>query len=282
MLTPEDRTYLANKHRGGINNFEGNFYENLYAIYKIALLLKLYSENQDDVILSSQIKEAFVDDLLISYSSGKLDFYQLKNVKSLTWSSGSSHTLQYDFERQKELMKEAEKRFSLFLIYSDKSSNVTSIPNTISDCTQANHFPYFQDLNRLLMESIEFKKAIAAISAYQSFQTDQLCVLATILLGVWYSLAQDNVPLTCIIQKIKKLPLAGNNFIFDETLQIDEEVKSILDEIPDFSYVVAGTIFCWSYKKRMKGEIQKTFYSNFEREVLVNKPTNFSELELLM
>ena len=250
MLTTEDLIYLENKHRGGINNAKGNSYEVLYAVYKIALLLSLYPENYEEIILSSQIKDAFVDDLLVRHYCGKRDFYQLKNTTCLTWQSGSSHTLEYDFKRQMELIKGNSKIFSLFLVYSDKNSNVTSIPDSISDCTQTEYFPYFSDLNRLLMESSVFKNAIFQISAYPFPQIDKLFSLASMLLGVWESLDKENVPLSKIVQKIKDYPLSGNNFIFDESFEINKEAMAIFNKISDFTYVNIGAAFYWKYKER--------------------------------
>jgi hypothetical protein len=282
MLTTEDRTYLENKHRGGINNTKGNSYEAFYAVYKIALLLRLYPKNYEDIILSSQIQYAFVDDLLINHYYGKLDYYQLKNNQDLTWQSGSTHTLEYDFKRQKEEMEENSKIFSLFLVYSDENSNVTSIPESISDCTQTEYFPYFSDLNRLLMESSVFKNAIFQISAYPFPQIDKLFSLASMLLGVWESLDKENVPLSKIVQKIKDYPLSGNNFIFDESFEIDKEAMAIFNKISDFTYMNIGAAFYWKYKEKDNGEINKASYLSFEREVLKHQPTNFDELESLM
>ena len=35
-ITSEEREYLKNKHKGGLNNSKGNTYENYYATYQIA------------------------------------------------------------------------------------------------------------------------------------------------------------------------------------------------------------------------------------------------------
>ena len=281
MLTIEDRKYLNNKNRGGISNSKGNSYENLYAVYKIALLLKHYPNN-DGTSLTAQVKDAFVDDLFISHNSGTLDFYQLKNVASLTWLSGASHTLEYDFIRQKELMEAEGRTFSLFLIYSNSECDLTPIPIAISDCTQIFHFPYFPSLNRLLLESPEFKNAIEEISAISSPQNDKLLTLATILLGFWESTEKNNVSLTNIVQAIREINITGNNFIFDELIQIDLEAIHIYNKIPNFKWINSGSTFYWTYKENMKGEMLKSSYFEFEKAVLKNKPADYYELESLM
>ena len=64
-ITEADRQYLKHKNRGGKNNAKGNRYENYYAVFQIALLLNSHHERLDDVYLTTQLSNAFVDDLLI-------------------------------------------------------------------------------------------------------------------------------------------------------------------------------------------------------------------------
>ncbi len=282
MLTVEDRKYLANKHRGGVNNSKGNAYEDTFAVYQIAHLFKLYLGDYDRVILSSQIQDAFVDDFLISHPLGKEEYHQLKNVESLAWQSGSSHTLEYDFKRQKELLNEDYKDFSLYLVHSNPDSNLIPIPESISDCTEVLLFPYFEDMNRLILECIEFKDVIAGVSGYKNPTADQLGNIATILTGVWNWSGKQNISLGLICQRICKLPLAGNNFIFDPILLLNTEVKDILEKIPDFTFQVEGSTFHWTYKQKLNGEINKSAYSGFEKVVLTNRPEHFIDLYPLL
>lgn len=281
MLTPEDQSYLDHKHLGGTSNSKGNSYENFYSIYKIAVLLKKFPSN-DETRLSAQIKDSFVDDLYISHKQGSAEFYQLKNVQTLTWQTGSSHPIEYDFRKQKELMNNVAIPFTLFLVYSNTDCNISKIPESISDCTKIEYFPYCSSLNRLLLESIEFKNAISDISAYTLAPVDKLYELSTILLGVWDSLEKKDVALIEIVQKIKGFSYIGNNFIFEEDLQVDFLARKIYDNIPNFHYMIFGSTFYWSYKVKMKGEIERGNYLVFESKVIKNEPNTFNDLELLM
>ena len=280
MLTAKDREYLANKHRGGLNNSKGNSYENIFAIYKIASLLKDYQNTQETVI-SAQIEDAFVDDLFLSLPQDKYEFYQIKNVQSLTWQSGSSQSLQYDFNRQKELMDAKNASYELFLIYSDSNSNVSNVPHPISQCTRTIFFPYYTSLNRLLWEYNDFKSVISNIAANRDATVDELLGLATILMGVWDASDKTNLSLVQYIQKIKDLPLTGNTFIFVEELIINPKAIVIYNKIPNFTHWIVGNAFYWSYKN-MKGSINKGSYLSFEMLVIANKPQNFTDLESLM
>ncbi len=281
MLTTEDRSYLNNKHRGGANNFKGDCYENYYSVYKIALLLKHFPLN-DITKISAQVADSFVDDICISHKQGQVEFYQIKNVKSLTWQSGSSHTIEYDFCKQKEKMLDEKTPFTLFLVYSDRQSDITKIPDCITDCTKTDFFPYFPSMNRLLFESTSFRNAISEISASQDLSIDILEKLSIILLGLWSALEKDDVSLNELVTKLRAFNSVGHNFIFDLVLQISNFAKDIYDRIPFFSYMTIGSTFYWSYKHIMKGEMYSPSYLNFEKAVIRSVPKSFDELEVLM
>jgi hypothetical protein len=171
--------------------------------------------------------------------------------------------------------------YELFLIYSDSSSNVSNIPEPISQCTQTEFFPYYNSLNRLLWEYDDFKTAIANIAANRDATVDQLLALATILLGVWD--ASDKAKLTIVqyLQKVNDLSQAGNTFIFSEELNINPKAVLIYNKIPNFTHWIIGNAFCWTYKN-MKGSIHKPSYLSFESQVLANNPQDFTDLESLM
>ena len=149
-ITSEEREYLKNKHKGGLNNSKGNTYENYYATYQIANCMFRYLEKLENVHFSSQLENAFVDDLLISTPDSHKTYHQLKNVASLTWHTGTSHTLSGDFKRQMEISSENKENFELKLIYSDQNSNITEIPIGISQYTSVVHFPFYSTLNQLI------------------------------------------------------------------------------------------------------------------------------------
>ena len=81
-ITEADRQYLKHKNRGGKNNAKGNRYENYYAVLQIALLLNSHHERLDDVYLTTQLSNAFVDDLLIGVGNSNKTYHQIKDVIS--------------------------------------------------------------------------------------------------------------------------------------------------------------------------------------------------------
>lgn len=98
-ISRSERKYLKHKHKGGKSNSQGNDYEDHFSTYKIALLLNAYKNQWKETKITSQI-QSFVDDLLIQHPDSRRDYFQLKNVKSLTWNHGKSghteHTKQYE------------------------------------------------------------------------------------------------------------------------------------------------------------------------------------------
>ena len=62
-LSYDDLIYLSNKHRGGINNKNGNSYEDFYTV---CLIFRLMASNHSaDTLVCRQKENAFVDDLYV-------------------------------------------------------------------------------------------------------------------------------------------------------------------------------------------------------------------------
>jgi hypothetical protein bacD2_24866 len=68
-ISPQEKKYLKNKHKGGNNNSKGNIYESFYTTYCIALFMNSHITQLDSVHFTSQLEECFVDDLLIEESN---------------------------------------------------------------------------------------------------------------------------------------------------------------------------------------------------------------------
>ena len=80
-ISPPERKYLKNKHKGGNNNSKGNIYESFYTTYCIALFMNSHITQLDSVHFTSQLEECFVDDLLIEESNTAHRIYhQIKDV----------------------------------------------------------------------------------------------------------------------------------------------------------------------------------------------------------
>lgn len=138
-ISPQEKKYLKNKHKGGNNNSKGNIYESFYTTYCIALFMNSHITQLDSVHFTSQLEECFVDDLLIEESNTAHRIYhQIKDVKNLSW---QTKRLQYDFERQMDISSEMGENFELKLVHSNSSTMVTPIPEEIVPSTSVSFFP---------------------------------------------------------------------------------------------------------------------------------------------
>lgn len=71
MLTSDQEKYLEHKHQGGLNNQKGASYEDNYAVFQIVVYARKYKKSLDCVFFQTQLKDSFVDDLLIVCPSQK-------------------------------------------------------------------------------------------------------------------------------------------------------------------------------------------------------------------
>ena len=144
-ISPQERKYLMNKHKGGNNNSKGNIYESFYTTYCIALFMNSHMAQLDSVHFTSQLEDSFVDDLLIEESNTAHRIYhQIKDVESLSW---QTKRLQYDFERQMNISSERGEDFELRLVHSNSPTMVTPIPEKIVSSTSVSFFPAEKSLN---------------------------------------------------------------------------------------------------------------------------------------
>ena len=84
-ITQKEKKYLKNKHKGGKNNSKGAIYESYYATYQIVSFMNQYITQLSNVHLTTQLRDAFVDDLFIEEPNAHKTYHQLKDVKDLTW-----------------------------------------------------------------------------------------------------------------------------------------------------------------------------------------------------
>lgn len=275
-ITEKERKYLKNKHRGGKNNSKGAIYESFYAVYCIAYLMDKFIMNLESIQFTSQVENTFVDDLLIEINQTEKSYYQLKNVKDLTWSTGK---LKYDFKRQMEISKERGENFNLRLIYSSPNSTVANIPHDISEHTTASFFPACESLNQLLQSCEYFKKAIKSITASDDIKDDQLFGVAGTLLGVWDGCEQKHISLKQISDKVLQIGSGLVNIKSYLDTNISEECKTIFKKC-GVSTHSRGIKLYWSYEGKLKGEI--CWSDEVEHRIIETNPSSLYELlELL-
>lgn len=278
MRSEEDAKYLDNKHRGGENNQKGGLYEDFYAVYQIVSCIASYKSSLDAVAFQTQLEDTYVDDLLIAHPSNNV-YHQLKDTETLTWSSGSSRTIQSDFEHQIADCKERDESFALRLVYSATGNSVSEIPDSIKGYTSVENFPHADEINQLVLISSSFKEALRRISGKGEMSTDdELANIAVVFLGVWRGTnTNKRIPLSDIVTR------AGSIFNFNLVIYPDkvmkEECTSILDAIEGFEYKICGRELIWALGF-LNGTCQWT--DLLENTIISNKPTTKRAIAVLL
>ena len=250
-ISESDLRYLDNKHRGGVNNANGNAYEHYYAIYRISTLLFLHKDNLHDIKIGSQIR-AFIDDLYVK-EFYHMTYYQIKNVHELSWNYGKNgHTLINDCILQHELSSCDSEESNIVIVYSDENSALQPIPEEISSFAKIELFPFCDSLNQLLYIFEPFRNSIKSICSLENPKNDDLDNIAKTLLGHWVG---ENSSEVCLddfynsVHKNKSLPIIGFN-----TECISEECKSLFDSF-SIEYRIIENKLIWNYKDKLKGKI---------------------------
>lgn len=274
-ITPKERKYLKNKHKGGKNNNKGAIYESYYATYQIASFMNQYITQLENVYLTSQSENTFVDDLVIEEPNARIIYHQLKDVKRLKWETGK---LTYDFKRQMEISCERHENFKLNLIYSDVNSSVSTIPSEFSLYTTSTHFPSSPSINQLIISYPQFKEAIQNITVSSQVEDDELSGIAAAILGAWNSVEQKNVSLQQISDIVRSKGKGYVNIKTYPTVEVSEGCKVILTRF-GLDFYENGLNLYWSYHN-LKGEVLWT--KEKEQRLQESNPENIWDLiELL-
>jgi hypothetical protein len=280
--------YIKNKNTGGVSNSKGNTYENVFAIYKISSLSKNVIEKETEIYLLSQCL-SFIDDLIIELvSENTLQHYQLKNSSAVTWGTGEK-SINDDFKKQYELNKSISKESELALVVSSlelQDKLQANIPNDIKDYSQVIYFYFADSLPKIIAQEPDFRHSLEYLCAFENPEPDKLECLATVLLGAWVASEKSKVPIMDILKK-------AQNFIpsyirsFNTELQLDPDLKEILDKIDGFTYNLSRGFLQWEYFNGLNAgtlsySIETPRFQKFQELIKKNRPTSFEELEVFL
>lgn len=277
-ISPKEKSYLKNKHKGGHNNSKGNVYENFYATYCMALFMSSHTDRLDNVRFTSQVKDCFVDDLLIE-DTGKTyrTYHQIKDVQSLSW---KTKYLLYDFKRQKDISTEKKENFELKLVYSNPVATVTPIPKEITSCTSAHYFPAEKSLNSLLLSHSPFKNAIQNITASGKATDDELLGIAEALLGVWAGSEQQDLSLQVVSDAVNTISNEYINIKTSPTVNLSEQCQLLLQRFR-LNFHTCGSNLHWSTADgHLSGQIKWT--PEMEKKLEAAQPSDFWDLIVLL
>ena len=277
-ISPQEKKYLKNKHKGGNNNSKGNIYESFYTIYCIALFMNSHITQLDSVYFTSQLEECFVDDLLIEESNtAHWIYHQIKDVKNLSW---QTKQLKHDFERQMDISSEMGENFELKLVHSNSPTMVTPIPEEIVSSTSVSFFPAEKSLNQLILSYPPFKNAIQNITVLGEAKDDELLGIAEAILGVWTGLEQKNISLKAISDEVKRIGKGLINIKTYPNIQIADSSQEILRRF-DLCFYTCGNNLHWhTSNQKLSGKIIWT--PEIEQKLENVQPSDLWELiELL-
>lgn len=253
-LSEDHKTYLANKHRGGLNNQKGNTFEVIYATKEI---IRLYSigANLDNTYVVAQLENSFVDDFQIIYDNGLKIYHQCKDKIDLSWGKDKKGEPLYDFRWQKTYSVANGELFKLKIVYSNSGCKIhtSPIPVAIEEVTEKEFFPSYQTLNAILLDSKSFRNDIKSIlfASKDGHSLDKLSVFAEVIRSEWLELATPNRIVSLSEIKDQTLVKYGDiiNFRDLPNVELSNELKIIFERFPEFSYLINGTNIIWSYKK---------------------------------
>ena len=280
--------YLQGKHRGGTNNSKGNTYENIFAIYQVALLSKDVIESQKNIFFSSQIL-AYVDDLIIEYETDiLLRHFQLKNSSNVSWGSGEKSICD-DFEKQYILNNSYSKKSHLELVVScDKLRRKldSCIPINIKSYSQVIYFCHEESLSKILNKDENFRNAIKYLCASDNPEPDKLECVATVLLGAWVASDKSKASVMDIIMKAQQ---SSPCYIrsFNLQLKLDPEVENILKNIEGFTYKISKGFLEWEFEEGLNEgilpySIDSQQFTNFQKKLKQKQPIYFDDLEVFL
>lgn len=279
MRTEEEKKYLLNKHKGGTANMKGGLYEDFYAVYQIVSCIAEFKSRLNAVSFQTQLEDTYVDDLLIARPEANV-YHQLKNTKELSWNTKfSGRSITSDFENQKQDCQDRKERFALKLVYSAINSKVKNdYPTSIKDCTQAEYFPYENDINKLVLISEDMKRSLAAISALGNDSTcDDLVNIATLVLGVWKSYdSKKGVTLLDVVSKLEQATRINLSIYPD--MVMSDDCRGILDAIEGLEYNIKGRLLYFRMG-HLRGSCP---WPGMEQIIIHSHPTNKMELFALI
>ena len=188
-MDEDEKLYLTNKHRGGESGRRGNLYEAYYAVFAI---FREIANGNDSTIVSGQVEDAYVDDLLISDGTTNV-YHQLKNKKNPSWGSMKHGELKYDFSMQKKLCEERAERFSLKLVVSGrKDSLIERMPDGLKGVTSVESYPMLHCLNEYIYWQDFADVAYKAVGCKPG-ENNKIEVVSMILISLWQADAYSNL-----------------------------------------------------------------------------------------
>jgi hypothetical protein len=282
-------TYVTNKKRGGDSGRKGPRYEDFFFVYKAAEIAVTYiAQPRPWPAVRGQVL-GYVDDVVV-LTRTQSDYYQLKNVASITWTSGD-HPLEADFANQYTIAQALGlPRPLTHLVVPDadlKAKMVAAMPQTISAHSSVVHFPYSDgSLNRLVLECTHLQELLKTLSKRREPTLDEIEGVYGVLT---MSLLQhpDGAEVDVLLDSAnKRLPnLLRSLNVVDEKQFVISNFENTLAAIPGLTYSFDKGFFSWS-AFGMSGifstDCASAEFARFQANVVQNQPPTFDDFEGLL
>jgi len=222
-------------------------------------MAKLYHEAKNDAIeISSQGDCAFVDDLIMyNKTVGKKVSYQLKDSKKVYWYKNRGISLyfsrQYQLDMEFHELNESE---TVLVLANDSVYKLRNadIPANISFHTRCIHFANLDTVNQMLMDNLDFKKAISNACAYPD-ELDKLEVVTRQLIGVWATDSKTEKSLSKLIALARSAKPDFFKLEHDDILPLDNDINELLDGIDGLHYEIREGYLHYSYRN-FQGQVK--------------------------
>ncbi|WP_143750918.1 hypothetical protein [Burkholderia sp. HI2714] len=283
--------YLANKGRGGENNFKGGRYEQFFAAHRIAQLAVAFVSDGADALVEAQAY-GFVDDLVVTTSGdGAYSAYQLKNSGNVSWTTGE-HPIADDFRNQYSITRDfGYASIRLKLVCSDEACCgrlERDVPADISEYSAAEHFPYAAATHEILMSNARLRDDFASLHINERGGALESDEVASLLIGAWASLPPE-AKVSDVYAKVRRLSptiIRPARSDADALAMLLPACKAILDAVQHFSYNIRRGVFRWSEEFGLSGQLSYDCFDDrfraFQDRILDAHPATLDDLlELL-
>jgi hypothetical protein len=242
--------YAQNKHRGGSNGKKGSRYEDYFLAYSVA---EIVSHRLDGTIPAWPFLRGqtygFVDDMMVSSSEAN-SYYQLKNVASISWTTGD-HPIATDFSYQYAVASyEKQANPTTHLVVANAAQQTAlqhSMPGDIAPHSTVRYFPYSESVNRLVLENESLHPVLKQLSKSKTPCADELTgVLGVLIMGCLDH--PEGASVEAILKSVNRFHPNQIRLIelVEAPVILSVRFKSILDGIAGLTYDVSKGFFNWS------------------------------------
>jgi hypothetical protein len=281
-------TYACNKHRGGENGKRGCRYEDLFFGFKAAEIANAHLGKAGAwPELRGQIL-GFVDDVVVA-GAEKTDYFQLKNVQSISWTSGD-HPLEVDFAYQYTVataLNEPTPRMHLVVANQElKGKLEQAVPEKIREYTTVTYFAYGETPNHVVLQNYQLQELLKPLSKNPNPTLDELEGVYSILIMSSFHFPDGAAVDEMLHSANKRTPnLLRAIYIEDVRQYLVPGFEEVLAAIPGLTYAFNKGFFSWSafgMSEIFRTDCSSEQFKDFQTTVVERQPSTIDDFEELL